>query len=81
MRRREITVEDKRLLDSRQLANETGLSEPWIRQLARDGKIPFLRVGHRYWFDRERVVYALSKVPLTAPIATDQEDYSDLEGI
>lgn len=37
-----------RLITIRMVADETGLSEPYIQQMMREGQIPCIRIGQKY---------------------------------
>jgi hypothetical protein len=80
-KKRTFNATGKRLLDVIQLSKELGMTDVWIRTLARRGTIPSLRVGYKYWFDKDRVLSALSTRTDLPRHTADNVTYADLEGI
>lgn len=56
-----------------------GLSAPHIRTLARTNAIPFIKVGHVYWFDPTEVERALLSI---GGVKTKPQDNTyDFDGV
>lgn len=52
-------VEEDRVIDSKELCAECGISLPTLIKYRREGVIPFFRVGNRVRFNRRDVIEAL----------------------
>lgn len=52
----------KKLRNIHEIARELGLPLSWLKQQAREGKIPSLRTGKKYWFELSAVKDALAEM-------------------
>ena len=51
------------LLDAKQMAARLDVAESWLRDAARAGRIPCVRVGRYMRFDPSAVLHALNRIP------------------
>lgn len=50
------------LMQLRRMAREIGVNYQWLRQTAEAGKVPCLKVGRRYLFNRQATIQAVAKL-------------------
>lgn len=59
MEGKKINFEGKTLLTVEQIAHMLGYTEWYVRCLARDGRIPAIKIGRRWWYEPGEVIKAL----------------------
>ena len=65
---RTLNYQGKSLVTVEKLAADTGYCLPHLRRLAAARKIPAIKIGHRWWFDKTAVLTALQQESNAATI-------------
>lgn len=74
-----ILISGVRHVNAKKLAEILGIGEHYIRRIAREGKIPYHKIGSKSWFNPEKVVKETKHEPVRQLPITGI-DYEGLQG-
>lgn len=76
----ETLIEGVRHVNAKTLAMTLGTNEYTIRRLAREGKLPYHKIGVKLWFDPERVKSHIRHEERPKQLSIPTIDYEGLKG-